>query len=281
TASGYGSRVDLRFSAEDESFRAEVKSWLDEHLVGEFAALGDAGGPGREHEGFETRREWERLLGAHGWIGLGWPREHGGRGASLMQQVVFHEEYAMARAPHRVNHIGEQLLAPTLLACGTDEQRQRFLPGILSGEELWCQGYSEPEAVSDLAGVRTTAVRDGDEWVVTGQKVWTSLAHVADWCFVLARTAPAPPGASRHAGLSYLLVPMRQPGVTVRPIRLLTGDSEFNEVFFDEARTSRHLVVGEPGQGWRVSMATLGFERGAATVGQQVGFQRDLDDLVA
>jgi len=173
------------------------------------------------------------------------------------------------------------MVGPTLMALGSPEQRARFLPGIAAATELWCQGYSEPGAGSDLAAVTTRARLDGDEWVLTGQKVWTSLAHVADWCFVLARTAPVPPGASRHAGLSYLLVPMRQPGVTVRPIRQLTGDSEFNEVFFDEARTSRDLVVGEPGQGWRVAMATLGFERGAATVGQQVGFQQDLDDLVA
>jgi len=269
--------VDLRFSAEDETFRAEVRDWLGEHLVGEFAALGDAGGPGREHEGFDTRREWERLLGTHGWIGLGWPREHGGRGATLMQQVVFHEEYAKARAPHRVNHIGEQLLAPTLLACGSDEQRQRFLPGILSGEELWCQGYSEPGAGSDLAGVRTTAVRDGDEWVVTGQKVWTSLAHVADWCFVLARTDP---DAAKHAGLSYLLVPMKQPGIDIRPIVQITGTSEFNEVFFDGARTAADNIVGAPGDGWRVAMATLGFERGVATLGQQIGFARELDHVI-
>jgi alkylation response protein AidB-like acyl-CoA dehydrogenase len=269
--------MDLRFSAADEEFRSEVRAWLDDHLVGEFADLRGAGGPGREHEAFEVRHAWERLLGAHGWIGLGWPREHGGRGAALMQQVVFHEEYARAQAPHRVNHIGENLLAPTLLACGSDEQRARFLPGIRAGEELWCQGYSEPGAGSDLAGVRTTAVRDGDEWVVTGQKVWTSLAHVADWCFVLARTDPE---ASKHAGLSYLLVPMKQPGIDIRPIVQITGTSEFNEVFFDGARTSVDNVVGVPGDGWRVAMATLGFERGVATLGQQIGFARELDHVI-
>jgi len=269
--------MDLRFSAADEEFRSEVRAWLDDHLVGEFADLRGAGGPGREHEAFEVRHAWERLLGAHGWIGLGWPREHGGRGAALMQQVVFHEEYARAQAPHRVNHIGENLLAPTLLACGSDEQRARFLPGIRAGEELWCQGYSEPGAGSDLAGVRTTAVRDGDEWVVTGQKVWTSLAHVADWCFVLARTDPE---ASKHAGLSYLLVPMKQPGIDIRPIVQITGTSEFNEVFFDGARTAADNVVGAPGDGWRVAMATLGFERGVATLGQQIGFARELDHII-
>jgi alkylation response protein AidB-like acyl-CoA dehydrogenase len=269
--------MDLRFSAADEKFRAEVRGWLDAHLVGEFADLRGAGGPGREHEAFDVRHAWERLLGEHGWIGLGWPREHGGRGASLMQQVVFHEEYASAQAPHRVNHIGENLLAPTLLACGSDEQRTRFLPGVRTGADLWCQGYSEPGAGSDLAGVRTTAVRDGDEWVVTGQKVWTSLAHVADWCFVLARTDPE---ASKHAGLSYLLVPMKQPGIDIRPIVQITGTSEFNEVFFDGARTSVDNVVGAPGDGWRVAMATLGFERGVATLGQQIGFARELDHVI-
>jgi alkylation response protein AidB-like acyl-CoA dehydrogenase len=268
--------VDLRFSAADEAFRAEVKTWLDAHLVGEFAELRGAGGPGREHEGFETRRAWERLLGRDGWVGIGWPAAHG-RGLSLMQQVVFHEEYARAEAPQRVNHMGENLLAPTLIALGSDEQRERFLPPIARGDELWCQGYSEPGAGSDLANVQTRAVLDGDEWVITGQKVWTSLAHVSDWCFVIARTGV---GSTRHSGLSYLLVPMRQPGVEVRPIVQLTGTSEFNEVFFDGARTAVTNVVGEPGDGWRVAMATLGFERGVATLGQQIGFARELEHVL-
>jgi alkylation response protein AidB-like acyl-CoA dehydrogenase len=269
--------VDFRFSAEDEAFRAEVRGWLDEHLVGEFAELKGAGGPGREHEGFDVRLAWEKLLGAHGWIGLGWPAPHG-RGLPLMQQVIFHEEYAKADAPHRVNHIGENLLAPTVLALGTDTQRERFLPPIAKGDELWCQGYSEPDAGSDLANVKTKASRDGGDWVVTGQKVWTSLATVADWCFVIARTEE---GSARHVGLSYLLVPMEQDGIDIRPIVQLTGTSEFNEVFFDGARTAAENVVGEPGDGWRVAMATLGFERGVATLGQQIGFARELDRVVA
>jgi len=268
--------VDFRFSAEDEAFRAEVRSWLGEHLVGDYAELKGAGGPGREHEGFDVRLQWERLLGEHGWIGLGWPAPFG-RGVPLMQQVIFHEEYAKADAPHRVNHIGEQLLAPTVLALGTDAQRERFLPPIAQGRELWCQGYSEPDAGSDLANVKTRAVKEGDEWVVTGQKVWTSLAHVADWCFVIARTED---GSTRHRGLSYLLVPMKQPGIDIRPIVQLTGTSEFNEVFFDGARTAVDNVVGTPGDGWRVAMATLGFERGVATLGQQIGFARELDAVV-
>ncbi|MBN6041433.1 acyl-CoA dehydrogenase family protein [Amycolatopsis sp. 195334CR] len=257
-------------------FRERVRDWLAENLAGEFAALRGLGGPGREHEAFEERLAWERRLADGGWTCLGWPEEHGGRGASLGEQVIFHEEYARANAPAKVGHLGEQLLGPTLIAFGTPEQQRRFLPKIAAVEELWCQGYSEPGAGSDLAAVSTTATLDGDEWVLHGQKVWTSLAQQADWCFVLARTEP---GSKRHHGLSYLLVPMRQPGIEIRPIVQLTGTSEFNEVFFDGARTARDLVVGEPGDGWRVAMGTLGFERGVATLGQQVGFRRELDAL--
>ncbi|MFI6028483.1 acyl-CoA dehydrogenase family protein [Amycolatopsis magusensis] len=257
-------------------FRERVRDWLAENLTGEFAALRGLGGPGREHEAFEERLVWERHLAEGGWTCLGWPEEHGGRGASLEEQVIFHEEYAKANAPAKVGHLGEQLLGPTLIAFGTPEQQRRFLPKIAAAGELWCQGYSEPGAGSDLAAVSTTATLDGDEWVLHGQKVWTSLAQQADWCFVVARTEP---GSKRHKGLSYLLVPMRQPGVEIRPIVQLTGTSEFNEVFFDGARTARELVVGEPGDGWRVAMATLGFERGVATLGQQVGFRRELRAL--
>jgi alkylation response protein AidB-like acyl-CoA dehydrogenase len=263
---------------DDGDFRRTVRAWLVDNLTGDFAGLRGAGGPGREHEAFEARLAWERHLAVAGWTCLGWPVEHGGRGASLAQQVIFYEEYAAAGAPARVGHLGEQLLGPTLIAHGTPEQQRRFLPPIRAVDELWCQGYSEPGAGSDLASVATTATLDGDDWVVTGQKVWTSLAHVADWCFVLARTEA---GSRRHAGLSYLLVPMRQAGVTVRPIRQLTGGSEFNEVFFDGARTPRDHVVGGVGDGWRVAMATLAFERGVATLGQQVGFRREFDGLVA
>jgi alkylation response protein AidB-like acyl-CoA dehydrogenase len=177
-----------------------------------------------------------------------------------------------------VDHIGEQLLAPTLIACGSAEQQERFLPPIRSCDELWCQGYSEPDAGSDLANVQTKAELHAGEWILHGQKVWTSLAHVSDWCFVLARTDPSAP---KHGGLSYLLVPMRQAGIEVRPIVQLTGTAEFNEVFFDGARTDAGNVVGAPGDGWRVAMATLGFERGVATLGQQVGFERELDAVIA
>ncbi|MGW6566212.1 acyl-CoA dehydrogenase family protein [Streptomyces sp. NPDC054975] len=260
-----------------EEFRTEIRDWLRAHLRGEFAALKGLGGPGREHEAFAERLAWERHLAAHGWTCVGWPKEYGGRGASIEEQIAFHEEYALADAPARVNHIGEQLLGPTVLDHGTEEQKARFLPPIRAVEELWCQGYSEPDAGSDLAAVRTRAVREGDAWVVNGQKIWTSLAHESQWCFVLARTEP---GSRRHAGLSYLLVPMDQPGVEVRPIVQLTGTSEFNEVFFDGARTDATNVVGEPGDGWRIAMATLGHERGVSTLGQQVGFRRELEGLI-
>ncbi|MFK0224850.1 acyl-CoA dehydrogenase family protein [Streptomyces sp. NPDC090303] len=260
-----------------EEFRREVRGWLSANLTGEFAALRGRGGPGREHEAHAERLAWERHMATAGWTCVGWPEEYGGRGATLEQQVAFHEEYALADAPARVSHIGEQLLGPTLIAFGTPEQRARFLPGIVTVTEQWCQGYSEPDAGSDLANVRTRAERDGDDWVVTGQKVWTSLAHEADWCFVVARTEP---GSTRHRGLSYLLVPLDQPGVEIRPIVQLTGTSEFNEVFFDGARTHASHVVGAPGDGWRVAMATLGFERGVSTLGQQVGFRRELEAVV-
>jgi alkylation response protein AidB-like acyl-CoA dehydrogenase len=270
--------VDLSYSAEDEAFRAEVRGWLEDHLSGEFAGLKGLGGPGREHEAVEERLAWNRHLAAHGWTGVGWPEEHGGRGLSLWQQVIFHEEYARSNAPNRVNHLGEELLGPTLMAFGTKEQQQRFLPRILAVEELWAQGYSEPGAGSDLANVQTRARLDGEEWVVDGQKVWTSNAHFSQWLFLIARTDP---GSQRHHGLSFLLLPIDQDGVEVRPIEQLTGGSEFNEVFLTRARTAADLVVGEPGDGWRVAMGLLGFERGVSILAQLVGFTRELQAVVA
>lgn len=262
---------------EVQKFRAEVREWLADNLVGEFAALKGLGGPGRENEAFEERRAWNQHLAAAGLTCLGWPTEHGGRGLSVAHRVAFYEEYARADAPDKVNHFGEELLGPTLIAFGTPAQQQRFLPRILDVTELWCQGYSEPNAGSDLANVSTTAVLDGDQWVINGQKVWTSLAHWAQWCFVVARSEK---GSKRHSGLSYLLVPLDQPGVEVRPIVQLTGDSEFNEVFFDDARTDADLVVGDPGDGWRVAMGTLTFERGVSTLGQQIRYARELSGIV-
>jgi alkylation response protein AidB-like acyl-CoA dehydrogenase len=269
--------VDLTYSEEDQAFRAEVRGWLEEHLSGEWTALRGLGGAGRDHEAHEERVAWNRLLAEHGWTCLGWPTEHGGRGLSLGQQVIFHEEYARADAPGRVNHLGEELLGPTLIAFGTEEQKARFLPKIVAVEELWAQGYSEPNAGSDLANVQTKARLDGDQWVIDGQKVWTSNAHLSQWVFVVCRTEP---GSTRHHGLSFLLVPLDQEGVEIRPIEQLTGGSEFNEVFFTGARTAADLVVGEPGDGWRVAMALLGFERGVSVLGQVVGFARELDGVV-
>ena len=268
---------DVELSDDLERFRADVAAWLAAHVVGEYAELKGRGGPGDEDIGFDVRVAWEQELGKAGWIGLGWPEEFGGRGASLDQQIIFAEEYARAQAPARVNHMGENLLAPTIIEYGTPEQQQRFLPGILRGDERWCQGYSEPNAGSDLANVATRAVLDGDEWVINGQKVWTSLAHVSHWCFVVARTDPE---SARHKGLSFLLVPMDQPGVEVRPIVQITGGGEFNEVFFDDARTAAGLVVGEVNSGWAVAMGLLGFERGVSTLAQQVGFERELEHLI-
>ena len=260
-----------------QDFRAEVRDWFETQLSGEWRAVRGLGGPGREDEGFEERLAWSRHMAAHGWTCVGWPTEHGGRGLSLAEQVIFYEEYARANAPTSINHFGEQLIGPTIIAFGSDDQKARFLPPIRAVEELWCQGYSEPGAGSDLANVSTKAVRDGNEWVIDGQKIWTSLAQFAQWIFVVCRTTP---GSARHEGLSFLLVPMDQPGVEVRPIRQLTGNAEFNEVFFTGARTAADLILGEPGDGWKVAMGLLGFERGVSTLGQQVGFERELADLI-
>ncbi|MBP2403442.1 acyl-CoA dehydrogenase family protein [Streptomyces syringium] len=261
--------MDFAFGPEDESFRKTARAWLAAHL---------AGGPDRV-----SGRAWERELGADGWIGLGWDRNRGrfgNRAATVTEQVVWAEEYARAQAPARVGHIGENLLAPTLLAHGDDAQRARFLPAIARGEELWCQGYSEPGAGSDLASVRTAAVRDegSGTYRITGQKIWTSLAHEADWCFVLARTTE---GSQRHHGLSFLLVPMDQPGrIDVRPIRQMSGSADFNEVFFEGAVAAADHLVGGEGNGWRVAMGLLARERGVSTLVQQIGFAAELTRVV-
>jgi len=261
---------------DEASFRDEIRTWMAEHLTGEFEILRHRGGPGDEHAFVQERMAWERELASGGWTCAGWPTEHGGRGLPLHLEVAFHEEYARAGGPGRAGLIGEGLLGPTLIHFATPEIQQRFLPGIVSGNEFWCQGYSEPNAGSDLANVRTKAHLDGDEWVIEGQKVWTSLAQWSDWCFVVARTEE---GSERHKGLSYLLVRMDQPGIEIRPIRQITGTAEFNEVFFDGARTKADLVVGAPGDGWKVAMGTLAFERGVLTLGQQMAFERELNEI--
>jgi alkylation response protein AidB-like acyl-CoA dehydrogenase len=270
--------MDLHFSPEDEAFRREAAAWLNEHLSGEFAVVRGRGGPGDEHALFDERLAWERKMGASGWNCVGWPKEYGGRGASLSEQVIFHEEYARAGGPGRLGHIGETLLGPTVIAFGSEEQKQRFLKPIVRAEELWCQGYSEPNAGSDLANVQTKAVLDGDDWVITGQKVWTSGAQWSDWCFVLCRTEADVPS---HQALAYLLVPMNQPTIEVRPIVQMTGTSEFSEVFFEGARTNAANIVGKRGEGWKVAMGTLAFERGASTLGQQHNFENELKQIFA
>jgi alkylation response protein AidB-like acyl-CoA dehydrogenase len=270
--------VDLRFSEADEAFRRDVHAWLAERLAGPFAEVRGRGGPGREYEAVDARIAWEQELAAGGFIGMAWPREAGGRDLTLTQQLVFWEEYAALDGPGRIGVVGDWLLGPTLIAHGSPEQRDRFLPGILAGTERWCQGYSEPDAGSDLASLRTRAVRDGDEWVIDGHKVWTSLAALAQWSFVLCRTGASD---SRHRGISYLLVPMTQPGVDIRPLRDLTGhDTDFCEVHFDGARTDIANLVGDVDGGWQVAMSTAYLERGVSTVGYQLSFGRQLTRIL-
>jgi len=272
--------MKLSFSPADEQFRQEVAQWLNENLRGEFEKIRFRGGPGDEHMFQHEREQWEKVLAAGGWTCVGWPKEYGGRGCSIEQQVIFFEEYARAGGPGRVGHIGEGLAGPTIIAFGTEAQKQKYLPGIVAGTDLWCQGYSEPGAGSDLANVKTKARFDSEKnkWIINGQKVWTSLAHEAHYCFVIARTDPA---SSGHKGLGFFLVKMDQPGVTVRPIQQITGTSEFNEVFFDDAECDANDIVGAPGEGWKVAMGLLGFERGVSTLGQQMQFQNELDDVIA
>lgn len=265
----------LEFSAEDEAFRKEVAQWMEDSLSGEFAPLRHRGGPGDEEAYPQLRKAWERKLAEGRWTCVGWPISEGGRGLSVSQQVIFHEEYARAGGPGRMGHIGEGLLGPTLIAYGSEAQKQRFLPGILQGTEFWAQGYSEPGAGSDLANVRTRAEQDPatGKWVINGQKVWTSLAHESQWIFVVARCERDSVGSR---GLVFLLVPLDQPGVEIRPIKQISGGCEFNEVFFDNAVTEAENIIGEPGEGWKIAMALLGFERGMSTLGQQMHFAHEL-----
>jgi len=274
--------MDIEISPADQPFADEVQAWLDEHLVGEFAAHRGVGGPD-DSAAWDVRARWEKELAAGRWLGLTWPEEYGGRGATLAQAIIFEYLYARAQAPYRLNVQGQDLFGPTLLMFGTAGQKARFLPRILAAEEFWGQGFSEPDAGSDLASVRTQARlvkgngEGGGTWVLDGQKIWMTFGASADWLYVLCRTDPQ---SSRHHGLSMLIVPAHQPGVHIRPIRNMLGEGAFCEVFFDGARTSADLVVGQPGQGWTVAMAALGVERGTLLMPQQLGFEREAEHVL-
>jgi len=246
--------MDFADSPEHAEFRREFRAWLDTNLPDDLKvedAQDQRVSPDRET--LEKRRAWQKKMHAAGWVGLSWPKEYGGRGASFMQQVIFDEEYFRARAPILPGTVGMSLLGPTLIHWGTEAQKKRYLPKILSCDEIWCQGYSEPGAGSDLAGLRTRAVDKGDHFLVNGQKVWTSGAHFADWCFLLVRTDPDAP---KHHGISYLLVDMKTPGVTVRPLVLLNGHRHFNEVFFEDVVVPKENLVGPLNEGWKVTTTT-------------------------
>ncbi|BBF71868.1 MULTISPECIES: acyl-CoA dehydrogenase family protein [Sphingomonadaceae] len=267
--------MKLGFSPADELFRQECADWLNGQMAGEFR---DIKGVTKLTGSPERRKEWERQLAAHRWSCIGWPVEWGGRDATLAQQVIFAEEYARAGVPGRVNHIGIELAGPTILTFGTQEQKQRFLPDIAAGRTIFCQGFSEPNAGSDLASVRTKARLEGDEWVVNGQKIWTSLAHISDWIFVITRTRE---GSQGPKGLTFLMMPIDQPGIDIRGIRQINGDAEFNETFFTDARCPADSLIGAEGDGWRIAMGLLAFERGVSTLGQQMGFRNELDEIIA
>jgi alkylation response protein AidB-like acyl-CoA dehydrogenase len=261
--------VDLTLSPSEEAFRDELRAWLEDN------------NPGREPEGdlagFEFRRDWQRRLHEEGWAGVSWPEEYGGRGATLVEQAIYNEEFVRAQAPSTANVLGLAMGGPTVIAHGTEEQKRRYLEPILSAEEIWCQGFSEPGSGSDLASVKTRAVRDGDEWVVTGQKVWTTLAHHAKWCMLVARSDPDAP---KHQGLTYFLMDMEQDAVQVRPLRQITGEAEFNELFIEEARIPDANIVGGEGNGWAVAITTLMHERATLAFGLQIAVKRALGELM-
>jgi alkylation response protein AidB-like acyl-CoA dehydrogenase len=266
--------MDLTYPQEAETFRKEIRAWLEEALpAGWFEPGFSMSTKERQH----FNETWTEKLFAGGWICAGWPVEYGGKGLSLMDQVVLNEEFAKANTPLRADFFGDTLVGPTILQWGTDEQKKEFIPGILHGTIAWCQGFSEPDSGSDLASLKTTAVLDGDEWVINGQKVWTTQAQHADFVFLLTRTDPEAP---QHAGISYLLVPMHQEGVDVRPITQVDGSAEFNEVFFTNARCPKNNVVGGVNNGWKVAMTTLGFERGSSSTTGYRRFLKEWDLIV-
>ena len=261
--------MDLTYPEEAESFRLVIREWLVENLPsGWFEPHFTLSDDDRA----DFNKTWTEKLFHGGWICAGWPQEYGGKGLSLLQQVVLNEEFAKANAPMRADFFGDTLVGPTILQWGTDAQKKQFIPGILNGTTGWCQGFSEPNSGSDLASLKTSAVLDGDEWVINGQKVWTTQAQHADYVFLLARTDPDAP---QHAGISYLLVPMHQEGVDVRPITQVDGTAEFNEVFFTNARCPKDNAIGGVNNGWKVAMTTLGFERGSSST---TGYRRFLKE---
>jgi alkylation response protein AidB-like acyl-CoA dehydrogenase len=262
--------MDLRFSPEDEQYRLKLRTWLEKNLPTEPH-------PTEQDAEFAYRRAWQRQLYAGGWVGINWPKEYGGQGATLIQQAIYAQEMTRAKAPQPANGLGIGIVGPTLMHHGTEEQKKRFIPKILSGEEIWCQGFSEPNSGSDLASLQTKAVLDGDDFVVNGQKIWTSLGQYADWCILLVRTDP---NAPKHRGISYLLVDMHSPGITVRPLKQITGNSEFNETFFDNVRVPKHNLVGELNEGWRIAMTTLTYERGISSLATQVRIKQQLDAMI-
>jgi len=263
--------MDLTFSAAEAAFRDELRAWLADNWDA------DQRPPEGDSAAFAWRRDWQRRLAEGGWAGVHWPREYGGRGATVTESAIFFEELARARAPLPANVLGLLLAGPTIMVWGNEEQKQRYLPPILTGDEIWCQGFSEPDAGSDFAALKTRAVKDGDEWVVTGQKVWTSIAHHAKWCMLVARTDPDAP---KHKGLTYFILDMEQPGVQVRPLVQITGEAEFNELFLEEARIPDANVLGGVGNGWKVALTTLMNERSGLAFFLQVRTRQVLDELV-
>ena len=266
--------MDFDYSQREEAFRQQLRSWLEEHPPDRYDP--DTFEIINQEERFQIKFDWQKKLHGAGWVGIHWPEEYGGRGATVMEQTIYQQEMARVRAPGLANPLGISLVGPTLMHWGTDEQKKRYVPKILSAEELWCQGYSEPGAGSDLASLQTRAVDDGDDFVVNGQKVWTSFAHKAHYCILVVRTDPDAP---KHKGLSYLLVDMHSPGVTVRPLVQISGDAEFNEVFFEDVRVPKANMVGERNNGWQVAITTLMFER--ASFGMVYNLEPMLDKLKA
>lgn len=268
--------MDFRDTPEEAAFRKEVRDWLERNLDGDLRAQISVGA----EERLDVLATWQRKLHSGGWAGVSWPKEYGGRGASLIEQAIFYQEMARAKAPSPLNVIGIGMAGPTIIAHGTPAQKERYLEKILSGDEIWCQGFSEPGAGSDLAGLRATAVEDGDSYIINGQKVWTTLAHLAKdngHCIFLARTDPDAP---KHAGITYFLVDMQSPGIEVRPLRQMTGTAEFNEMFFTDVRVPKESVLGQVNDGWRMAMTTLMHERGTLGFALSVQARIALDEVI-